>query len=276
MVVPYLASIPSDAAMRTLLICHADAPLFRHGISRWLASFSDLAGIVLLEERRQRLFKRIKNEIRRVGFFRLFDVFAFRLYYKLFLTNRDRIWEQEMLRELEKKYPDIPSDTPMLATHSPNTKEAEQFIRGLKPDLMVVFCKRILKKRIFSIPPDGTFVMHPGICPKYRNAHGCFWALANNDLDNVGMTLLKIDEGIDTGPVFGYFTCNYDELRESHIRIQYRVIFDNLEEIKDTLLAIHDGKASTIDTTGQESNVWGHPWLSSYMRWKISARRRNR
>ena len=30
-------------------------------------------------------------------------------------------------------------------------------------------------------------------------------AMANGDLDNVGMTLLRIDRGVDTGPVFGYF-----------------------------------------------------------------------
>ena len=262
--------------MKTLLICHTDAPLVRHGISRWLASFSDLNGVVLLEERKKRLFKRIKYEMGRVGFIRLLDVFAFRLYYRLFLAGKDRIWEQDKLKELETQYADVSSNIPTLTTHSPNSKATEEFIHDLKPDLMVVFCKRILKKRIFSIPPDGTFVMHPGICPKYRNAHGCFWALANNDLDNVGMTLLKIDEGVDTGPVYGYFTYDYDELLESHVRIQHRVVLDNLEVIKNTLLAIHNGNASTTDTTGQESNVWGHPWFTAYMRWKINAKRRNR
>ena len=51
--------------------------------------------------------------------------------------------------------------------------------------------------------------MHPGICPEYRNAHGCFWALANRDLNKVGMTLLRIDKGVDTGPTFGYYTYPY-------------------------------------------------------------------
>jgi len=36
--------------------------------------------------------------------------------------------------------------------------------------------------------------MHPGICPEYRNSHGCFWALANDDPERVGVTLLQIDK----------------------------------------------------------------------------------
>ena len=39
--------------------------------------------------------------------------------------------------------------------------------------------------------------MHPGICSKYRNVHECFWALADDELDEVGMTFLKVDLGID-------------------------------------------------------------------------------
>ena len=86
--------------------------------------------------------------------------------------------------------------------------------RSVQPDLAIARCKVILKREIFEIPRVGTFVMHPGICPEYRNAHGCFWALVNRDLDRVGMTLLRVDAGIDTGPVYLHGTCDIDEVRE--------------------------------------------------------------
>ena len=35
---------------RIVLICHAESRLNRDGIARWLASFTDLVGIVLIEE----------------------------------------------------------------------------------------------------------------------------------------------------------------------------------------------------------------------------------
>jgi methionyl-tRNA formyltransferase len=116
--------------------------------------------------------------------------------------------------------------------------------------------------------------MHPGVCPEYRNAHGCFWALAQGDLQNVGMTLLKVDKGIDTGPVYGYFSYPYDECDESHIVIQHRTVFENLNSLRDKLLEIEKGSAIPVDTAGRKSGAWGQPWLSRYWAWKNAARQR--
>ena len=119
-------------------------------------------------------------------------------------------------------------------------------------------------------------MLHPGVCPEYRNAHGCFWALANGDVDKVGMTLLRIDAGVDTGPVYGYFTYDYDEVAESHIVIQNRVTLDNLDAVMRTLRAVWRGEAEPVDTRGRPSATWGQPWLTSYLKWKLNARRRSR
>jgi methionyl-tRNA formyltransferase len=141
-----------------------------------------------------------------------------------------------------------------------------------KPDIIVARCKSILTARIFKQATIGTFVMHPGICPQYRNAHGCFWALAKRDLDNVGMTLLKVDEGVDTGPVYGYFKANFDEVTQTHNMIQNRVVFDNLDALRVKFEEIVAGTARTIDTQGRPSRAWGQPWLTSYLHWKYEAR----
>jgi methionyl-tRNA formyltransferase len=111
--------------------------------------------------------------------------------------------------------------------------------------------------------------MHPGICPEYRNAHGCFWARANGDHDNVGMTLLRIDKGVDTGPVYGYFRVQ-SEPTESHVVTQHRVVLAHLDTIRDTLLAIEAGTARRIDTMGRRSAAWGQPWLSAYLKMRRS------
>src|SRR5262249_35863815 len=97
--------------------------------------------------------------------------------------------------------------------------------RNAVPDIMIARCKTLLKESIFSIPTRGTFVMHPGICAEYRNAHGCFWPLAQADYKRVGMTLLRVDKGVDTGSVYGYYTCDFDESTDSHAQIQHRVVF---------------------------------------------------
>lgn len=261
--------------MRTVLICHDDDALNLEGLSRWMASFSDLAGIVVLHENKSRLWQRIRRELKRIGPPRFLDVLLFRLFYRAVIRRKDRQWEQNELARLCSTYAPLSADVPLLHTYSPNVPGVERLLRAAAPDLMIARCKSLLKESVFSIPSKGTFVMHPGICPQYRNAHGCFWALAKNDRANVGMTLLRIDKGVDTGPVYGYFRCSYDERADSHIVIQHKVVFDNLDDIRAKLTEIHDGRAAPLDTSGRPSAAWGQPWLSSYVGWKLRARGRN-
>ena len=260
------------APLRTLLICHHDAELHREGITRWLASFSTLAGVVVIHEDAGVLRRRVKRELQRSGVLGFLDVLAFRAYYAARLAAKDDAWTAAKLDELRRRFPAPAAPPPELVVRSPNSAESEAFIREARPDIIIALCKNILAARIFELARAGTFVFHPGICPEYRNAHGCFWALTRRDLDRVGMTVLRIDRGVDTGPVFGYFTCDYDEVGESHAVIQARMTLDNLDAIRDLLRQIAEGRAATIDTTGRESAVWGQPRLTSYLRWKRAAR----
>jgi hypothetical protein len=255
--------------MRTLLICHDDAELDREGLSRWLGSFSTFAGTVAIHEAGARRRRRVAREIARVGVWRFLDVLAFRVYYALGHARGDRQWERRELDRLRARFP-RPTAAPELIVSSPNSAEAQRFIADQKPDLIIARCKTLLKEQVFSIPALGTFVMHPGICPEYRNAHGCFWALARGDVRNVGMTLLQIDRGVDTGPVFGYFRVDGDLSRETHVVTQHRVVLDHLDAIRRTLLEIEAGRASAFPTSGRPSATWGQPWLTAYLR----ARRR--
>jgi folate-dependent phosphoribosylglycinamide formyltransferase PurN len=259
--------LPSvGAPLKTLLICHEEAELDRVGLGRWLGSFSEVVGIVVIREKGGRKWKRIRREIERVGVWRFLDVLAFRVYYKLRLAGKDRRWEVAKLEELKRVYPSV--SAPEILTQSPNSAEAERFIREAGPDIVVARCKTLLKESVFRAAKTGTFVMHPGVCPEYRNAHGCFWAMANGDWERVGMTLLKVDIGVDTGPVYGYYRCALNEAEESHIVVQHRVVLDNLDALKQKLLEIEGGDARPVDVSGRESRAWGQPWLSRYVAWK--------
>jgi folate-dependent phosphoribosylglycinamide formyltransferase PurN len=257
----------------TVLICHDDEPLNRFGLARWLASWTNLVAIVVIREPRSRKRRRIRRELRRVGIIRFFDVIAFRFYQRLFLARQDLAYERATLAQLESLYADVPSSTRVILTDSPNSVLVEQLLRDTHPTFMIARCKTILRKTIFTAPSAGTFVMHPGICPEYRNAHGCFWALARRDLTNVGMTLLRVDQGVDTGAIFGYFSYDFDECVESHNVIQDRVVFDNLASIRKLMENVLNGTALPQDTSGRQSGTWGQPWMSRYLRWKRAARR---
>jgi folate-dependent phosphoribosylglycinamide formyltransferase PurN len=257
-------------AVRTVVICSAGNVFNRRVLPAYLASISDLVGIVAIDDKPSDAWRRLKYEWRRSRW-RILDVFGFRIFYRLKLARRDAEWiRARAAAELARLEP--VGDVPVHQTSEPNSPETRAFLESVAPDVSVAACKTILRPEIFRVPRHGTFVVHPGICPEYRNSHGCFWALARRDLDRVGATLLRIDEGVDTGAVFAYYTSDIDERTESHTMIQLRVVYDNIHRIGEDLRQIAAGKAKPIDTRGRASSVWGQPRLSDYLRWKRAAR----
>ena len=80
----------------------------------------------------------------------------------------------------------------------------EQFIsqlRALKPDLIaVVAYGHILPPAILDLPKFGCLNLHTSLLPKYRGAAPIQWAIANGETET-GVTIMKMDAGMDTGPV---------------------------------------------------------------------------
>ena len=80
----------------------------------------------------------------------------------------------------------------------------EKFIgelRELKPDLMVVVAYgQILPQTILDLPRVGCLNVHTSLLPKYRGAAPIQWAIANGDAET-GVTIMKMDAGLDTGPI---------------------------------------------------------------------------
>jgi formyl transferase-like protein len=260
-----------------VLICHESDPLDSEGLASWLASTMNLTGLIVIREGSARRWRVARRQIRRDGWLSFLDVLAFRLYSAIVLARRDDLWKERALRRLRARFRADLSLVRRVVVSDPNSPEARAFLSELKPDLVLARCKFLLKPDVFNAATQGTFVLHPGICPEYRNAHGCFWALVNRDHARVGMTLLKVNEGVDTGPVYLQATCAIDEVRESHTVIQYRVVLENLDAIGSVLRTIGEGQPGTpIDTTGRRSATWGQPRLSDYVRWKWEARRSRR
>jgi methionyl-tRNA formyltransferase len=261
--------------MRSVLICQSDADLVQAVMPRWLDGFTELAGILVIRDKASNRWRKLKKCVARDGILATLDLLAFRLYQRAFLTKADRAFEQSVKADMLKRFPNTLSGIPILEVSSPNSPDAAEFLKLANCDIALACCKHILKPEIFEIPRHGTYVMHPGICPEYRNAHGCFWAMVNGDLSRVGMTLLKVDKGIDTGPVLGYFTGQYDEVRETPLMIQRRMTYGNLDKVAETIQAFIAGTARPIDTRGRQSAIWGQPTLTAYWKWKRSARERS-
>jgi hypothetical protein len=257
--------------MKTVLMRHEHSRFEQEVTEPWLASISDLAGVVVIRNKRERTFARIRREFRRSGVLGLADVVAFRLYYKFRLANRESDKIDSLITSVGSQYPPPPEDVPRITVDTPNNKRTKRFLRECNPDAAIARIKLLLDRDVFSIPTAGTYVIHPGICPEYRNAHGCFWALASGDPEKVGYTFLRIDEGIDTGPIYAQNGTDFDPVDDGHLYIQYKVVADNLDEIAGALDEAVSGEREPINVADRDSAIWGQPTLTAYFRWKRQA-----
>ena len=98
----------------------------------------------------------------------------------------------------------ILAETLNLPVLQPLKARDEKFVselRELKPDLMIVVAYgQILPQAILDLPPHGCLNVHTSLLPKYRGAAPIQWAIANGDAET-GVTIMKMDAGLDTGPV---------------------------------------------------------------------------
>jgi methionyl-tRNA formyltransferase len=91
-----------------------------------------------------------------------------------------------------------------LAVLQPERARSEAFVAQLKelrPDLIVVAAYgQILPPAVLEVPRLGCVNVHTSLLPKYRGAAPIQWAILNDESET-GVTIMKMDAGLDTGAV---------------------------------------------------------------------------
>ena len=81
------------------------------------------------------------------------------------------------------------------------TPDTEDALRKLEPDIAVVVAYgKILPPNILAVPRLGCVNIHASILPELRGAGPIQWAIARGYTET-GVTLMQMDEGMDTGPI---------------------------------------------------------------------------
>ena len=91
---------------------------------------------------------------------------------------------------------------PVLQPVSLKDKDAVAQLAGFSPDVIVVAAYgQILPQSVLDIPEYGCINIHPSLLPKYRGASPVAAAILSGD-DFTGVSIMLLDRGLDTGPVF--------------------------------------------------------------------------
>ena len=90
---------------------------------------------------------------------------------------------------------------PVLQPQSLRDRQAQDTLRALQPDLMVVVAYGlILPRAVLAIPVHGCWNVHASLLPRWRGAAPIQRAIEAGD-SRTGVCLMQMEKGLDTGPV---------------------------------------------------------------------------
>lgn len=133
----------------------------------------------------------------------------------------------------------LANDLPLFQPASLRNPEIYEEIAKLRPDFLIVASYGIiLPQNVLDIPTVAPINVHASLLPKYRGAAPIQAAIMENwgpDAET-GVSIMKMEAGLDTGPVYstvkipiGRLSCQ--ELRQQLAKVGASLLLDSMEKI---------------------------------------------
>ena len=241
------------------------------GIIDWLDEHYTFCAAFFIEEdwsSRKARMKEVRRRIKRLGVLRTLDELLFFGFYTLWHGKKeDQLWATQFTEQFRTK---STIDEPCYSCDNIHKGSWLKKIKEIDPDIILgTFTRTIFKPKLFKIPKFGMFILHEGITPEYRGLYTAGWALLHGEPEYVGYTLLRIDKGIDSGPIlcqgsfpdagkFGFYWRFVGHLALVH----------GLPDMKQALdaLYLHDGTFDEVSQVGRISRNYSWIRFSDYLR----------
>lgn len=230
-----------------------------------LASEFDIEAVVREAKMPRQAF--LRQRLKKLGWRKVLGQILFAKCVVPLLRREASGRRAEILKQYEMNESPIPPER-VIDVSSMNDMEAVALLQKLSPQVVVVNGTRILGAKVLDATEAIFLNTHVGITPLYRGVHGGYWALASDDPEHCGVTIHRIDSGIDTGaiiaqalirPMDGDNFTTYPLLQiASAIPLLKKAVFD----------ALHGGLELARVPAG-ESKLWSHPTALEYLRGRI-------
>jgi len=180
---------------------------------------------------------------------------------------------------------------PVFQPESLKGEEAIAWIRAREPDVIVVAAfGQILPPAVLQIPPYGCLNVHASLLPRYRGAAPIQAAILNGDSET-GITIILMDEGLDTGPILARKVIPISP-EDTAGTLEEKLSHLGAELLLETLPAWVEGKIKPLPQEGEPSYTkpvkkeeglldWGlpaevlarkvrafNPWPGAFTFWK--------
>jgi methionyl-tRNA formyltransferase len=217
--------------------------------------------LIIIEEKESSK-KIITRRIKKLGFTKVFGQLLFQILIAKPLSVLSRKRSTQILKEYQLNASPIPERC-CTYVKSVNTDDVVELLKTNMPNIVVLHGTRIVSKKVLESTSIKFINIHAGITPKYRGVHGGYWAMANNDLKNFGVTLHFVDAGIDTGSIIQQVTIspkscdNFATYPILQLALGVELLSKSLVEI------FKNNIEETIKL--EESKLWYHPTLFQYV-----------
>ena len=223
----------------------------------------EVVGVVI--EKKQSTKLMLKRRIKRLGVLKVFGQVIFIGIAKLNqMIRQKRI--AELILQLGLDRTEIPHHV-ISKVKTVNSESAKEIVKSQNYDAVIVNGTRIINKSQLKASQAPMINIHMGITPKYRGVHGGYWALANDDTSNCGVTVHLIDQGIDTGDVL------YQDRISPTSKDNFNTypIRQMAAAIPLLIRALEDIKMNTLEPKDIDlpSKLWYHPTLWGYLATRI-------
>lgn len=122
-------------------------------------------------------------------------------------------------------------------------RDQASLIQSLQADLMVVVAYgMILPKSILEIPEHGCINIHASLLPRWRGAAPIQRALEAGDRET-GVSIMQMDIGLDTGPVYEFFSTAITE-QDTSQSLHHKLAVLGAQGVIETINNIQSGIAN--------------------------------
>ena len=225
----------------------------------------DIACVIIENKPSTKLI--IQRRIKNIGLLKTLGQVAFMIISKL-VAKASVTKMNQLISTYQLNTSEIPSNITK-KVETINCDETIRLLQEIKPTAIVVNGTRIISKNVLSAINVPFINTHMGITPKYRGVHGGYWALANNDMANCGVTVHLVDQGIDTGGVL-YQDVIYPSHNDNFNTYPIHQIAIAIPLMKMALKDIQENNIH-IKKNNLPSYLWYHPTLFEYLKnWLIN------
>ncbi|MCF6458279.1 methionyl-tRNA formyltransferase [Pseudoalteromonas sp. MMG024] len=147
------------------------------------------------------------------------------------------------LKASEVKQLALTHDIPVYQPENFKSDDAKQQLADLNADIMVVVAYGLLlSKAVLETPKLGCINVHGSILPRWRGAAPIQRAIWAGDAET-GVTIMQMDEGLDTGDMISITTCPI-EAADTSASLYSKLAELGPTALIDTLATIADGTAT--------------------------------